>query len=59
MKKDPITHFTAELIKHKVVTQEEVDSYNQEQKEIVLEAMQFADKSPLPDLTTLEEDVLI
>ncbi|MCF7852324.1 MAG: pyruvate dehydrogenase (acetyl-transferring) E1 component subunit alpha [Simkaniaceae bacterium] len=57
MEKDPLHRLAGELIDAKIITQEEVDHFNQEIKQIVIDAMAFADESPLPDPLTLEEDV--
>lgn len=59
MERDPIQRLSNELIDAAIVTQEEVDRISQEQKEVVLAAMKFADESPLPDPMTLEDGVLI
>jgi pyruvate dehydrogenase E1 component alpha subunit len=55
--KDPIHLFKAALIEHKILTEEEFQEIDKEQKEIVLAAMKFADESPWPDPMTLEEGV--
>jgi len=57
MERDPIVLMKDVLIKEKLLTEEEFKAMDKEQKEIVLEAMKFAEESPLPDLITLEEDV--
>lgn len=59
MKKDPIERFIAALIHYKVVSTEDVEKYNEEQKALVLDALQFAEKSPAPSILSLEEEVLI
>jgi pyruvate dehydrogenase E1 component alpha subunit len=57
MKRDPITFLFNEMLSANLITQDEFDQINQDQKEIVLKAMEFADQSKDPDLSTLEEDV--
>lgn len=57
MKRDPILLFYQILIDHKMITEEEYEKINQEQKEIVLESMKYAENSPLPDPITLGDDV--
>lgn len=57
MKKDPILLLYQTLQESNLITQEEYQVMDQQQKEIVLAAMHFADQSPWPDPMTLEEDV--
>lgn len=57
MKRDPILLFYEELRKHDIVDDQMYEAMNQEQKNIVLTAMKFADESPWPDPITLGEDV--
>ncbi|MES2273203.1 MAG: pyruvate dehydrogenase (acetyl-transferring) E1 component subunit alpha [Chlamydiota bacterium] len=57
MEKDPIIKFKNALIEHKLLTEEEFQELDKAQKEIVLAAMKFAEESPAPDLTTLEQGV--
>jgi len=57
MEKDPITKFSQTLLEAGVIREGEFDEMNEKAKAEVLEAMKFADESPLPDLLTLEEDV--
>ena len=59
MKKDSIHKLVGDLIAAGLVTQEEVDMINQEQKALVIEAMKFAEESPDPNPVTLEEDVYV
>lgn len=53
MKKDPIF-----LLREKLhISDEEYKQMEKEAKEVIVEAMQFAEESPWPDPITLEEDV--
>jgi len=54
---DPISLFSKELIRHKIMTQDEIETLDKEQKQRVIAAMKFAEESAEPDLLTLEEDV--
>jgi len=56
-KRDPIHLFANELKKRKVITDKEFEEMDKEQKEIVIASMKFAEESPNPEITTLEEDV--
>jgi pyruvate dehydrogenase E1 component alpha subunit len=55
--KDPIRSLVNLLIAHKMLTEEEFQKIDAEEKEIVLAAMKFADESPWPDPIHLEQDV--
>lgn len=57
MKKDPIPFLFHAIQDRGWMSQSEFDIINNEQKEIVLKAMQFADASLEPDIMTLEQDV--
>ena len=54
---DPILLFTQQLKARGWVTQEDVETLNEECKAEVVDAMKFADESPWPDPVTLEEGV--
>ena len=55
--RDPI-HIFAEALKEKGwITEGEVEERKRQKRELVLEAMQFAEESPFPDIATLEEGV--
>ena len=45
------------LIEQGMLSQDEFEKIEKEQKEIVIAAMKFADESPWPDLMTLEQGV--
>jgi pyruvate dehydrogenase E1 component alpha subunit len=55
--KDPISILVKTLLDHQILTQEEYEEIDRQQKEIVLAAMKFADESPWPNPMTLEEGV--
>lgn len=57
MKRDPILFLKNTLIENKLFSEDEYKELDEKQKEIVLQAMKFAEESPEPDLSTLEEDV--
>lgn len=57
MKKDPIAILATDMLKAKLITEKEIEAMSQAQKEIVIEAMEYALKSPEPDPITLEEGV--
>ena len=56
-KEDPITRFTALLKRHLLISDKEVEEMNKEQKEKVVAAMKYAQESPIPDQSSLEEGV--
>ena len=55
--RDPITLLLGVLKKHKLFDDKQFEELNKAEKEIVLASMKYADESPWPDNTTLEEDV--
>ncbi len=57
MQKDPIVRFQNALIEAKIVDQDRIKEIDKEQRELVLNAMKFADESQWPDPVTLEEEV--
>ncbi|WP_068466329.1 pyruvate dehydrogenase (acetyl-transferring) E1 component subunit alpha [Candidatus Protochlamydia phocaeensis] len=57
MIRDPIQIMQATLIEEGMISEEQVKQMDKEIREIVIEAMHFADNSPWPDPQTLEEDV--
>jgi len=57
MEKDPLILMMRALIEAKMLTDEQYQETDKEQKEIVVQAMKFADESPWPDPITLGEDV--
>jgi pyruvate dehydrogenase E1 component alpha subunit len=57
MEKDPITLFKNDLIEAGLLTEELYKQIDKEEKEKVLKAMEFAENSPWPHPSVLEEDV--
>ena len=57
MSRDPLLSLQYALIEAGIVTEEQVKAFDKEAREQVMAAMQFADNSPWPDLSTLEQDV--
>lgn len=57
MQRDPIILMQTALIEAGIITEEQVKVMDKEERERVLAALDFADKSPWPDPHTLEEDV--
>ncbi len=57
MTKDPIKRMVRLLVSQGIITEEEYQKMEAEQKEIVVAAMKFAEESPWPDPVYLEEDV--
>lgn len=57
MEKDAIHKLAGDLIQAKILTQEAVDQINKEQKQLVIDAMKFAEESSFPSPMTLEEGV--
>jgi pyruvate dehydrogenase E1 component alpha subunit len=58
MQQDPIILLKQELIKHDILDEETFKNLDKEARDQVVEAMQYAEDSPWPELVTLEEDVL-
>ena len=57
MQRDPLILLEETLIQLGWIDQEQIKQMDKKEKELVLEAMQFADQAPWPDPNTLEEDV--
>jgi pyruvate dehydrogenase E1 component alpha subunit len=55
--KDPIRSMKETLMKEGILTEEMYKKIDAEEKERVISAMKFAEESPWPSITTLEEDV--
>ncbi|HZR46096.1 MAG TPA: pyruvate dehydrogenase (acetyl-transferring) E1 component subunit alpha [Candidatus Manganitrophaceae bacterium] len=56
-KRDPIANLQHQLLEKKEITPEEIKKMEAEIQDIVQEAVEFADKSPEPPLSSLTEDV--
>lgn len=57
MSKDPIINLQQDMLRNGMITEEEIKKIDKECREVVVEAMKFADESPWPDPKTLGEDV--
>jgi pyruvate dehydrogenase E1 component alpha subunit len=57
IKHDPIKSMQDELIKNKIITEDDAKKFNDEAKDLVIMAMKYADESPWPDVSSLGEDV--
>lgn len=55
--RDPLIIMKDTLIEAKIMDEETYKAIDKEQREIVIEAMKYADQCPWPDPITLEEDV--
>ncbi|HEY5599483.1 MAG TPA: thiamine pyrophosphate-dependent enzyme, partial [Candidatus Manganitrophaceae bacterium] len=56
-KRDPILTLQKRLIEEKILSAEEIKKIEREIQEIIQEAVEFADKSPEPPISSLTEDV--
>lgn len=57
MQRDPIMIMHNAILNAGIMTEDQIKLLDKEMREIVLSAIDFADKSPWPDIQTLEEDV--
>jgi pyruvate dehydrogenase E1 component alpha subunit len=57
MARDPLVMMKEALIEAKMLDEETYKTMDKQEREIVLEAMKYAEQSPWPDPITLEEDV--
>lgn len=57
MKKDPIARFQEQLIKEGVLTEAKAEEINTSAKKAIEDAVEFADASPEPDVSTILEGV--
>ena len=55
--KDPIPHYKRWLISNGLASEEELDVVNQTIEQVVEDAVQFAENSPIPDLSALHKDI--
>ncbi|MEN9343285.1 MAG: pyruvate dehydrogenase component subunit alpha [Chlamydiota bacterium] len=58
MQRDPLVLFFKHLEREGMIDEKEYEALDAKQKEKVLKALEFAEKSPWPDPATLEDDVL-
>ncbi len=57
MQRDPLLLMQHLLMEEGIFTEEEAKAIDKEMRQVVLEAIDYAEKSPWPDPATLEEDV--
>lgn len=57
MQRDPLLLLQQALIEANIVTAEQVKAMDKEAREVMVAAMEYADKSPWPDPRMLEQDV--
>lgn len=55
--RDPIARMRAVLVGEGILSEEQADQIEQQAKQEIEAAVEFAEKSPMPTLDTLEEDV--
>ena len=58
-RRDPIKAFADRLVDEDVLTQEDIEKFDQQAIETVDEAVKFADESPFPDLDSLYDDIYV
>lgn len=59
MQNDPILLMREKLKEHNIIGDEEYEKIDNEKKEMAIDSMDYAEKSPDPDPMTLEEGVII
>jgi pyruvate dehydrogenase E1 component alpha subunit len=57
MARDPINLLKNALIEHGMLTEDDFKEMDRHAREVMIASMQFAEESPWPDLTSLEEGV--
>lgn len=57
MENDPIPYMQKILMDHRIITEEQIKTIDHETKEMILQALEYADKSPWPNPITLGDDV--
>ncbi len=57
--RDPLTTFPARLVKEGVLSEEDVQRLDEQAIATVDEAVEFADRSPFPDLASLYDDIYV
>jgi len=58
-KRDPITTFSKRLVDEDVVSEEDLEKFDKEAMARVDGSVEFADKSPFPDLDSLYDDIYV
>src|SRR6056297_3165012 len=56
---DPIIRLKSYMIEHDIATNEDLDAVDEEVKQVVLDAVEFAENSPFPSVETMYEDVYV
>ena len=56
-KNDPITRFRTELVAEGILSEQQIDTIDQDTQELIDEAVAYAESSPEPDVATLTEFV--
>ena len=56
---DPIVRTQLYIVEHELATQADLDRIDEEVKAEVMAAVEFAENSPLPDVSTMYEDVYV
>jgi pyruvate dehydrogenase E1 component alpha subunit len=57
MERDPILLMKDELTDRNLLTEEEFKAMDKKNRDIVVDALQYAEESPWPDVETLEQEV--
>ncbi len=57
MERDPIIFFRNELFDREILTEDEYKAMDKKNRDIVVDALEYAEESPWPDVETLEQDV--
>jgi len=57
--RDPLTTFPARLVEAGVLSEQEVEQLDEQAVKTVDEAVEFADRSPFPDLASLYDDIYV
>ena len=57
MERDPIVLFRNELFDRNILSEDEYKAMDKKAREIVVDALQYAEESAWPDVSTLEQDV--
>jgi len=57
IKRDPIKTFRERLIKEKIISEEEIKNLEKESRELIEEAVQFAENSPFPEPEEAYQDL--
>ncbi len=57
MERDPIVILRNELFDRELLTEDEYKAIDKKNRDIVVDALEFAETSPWPEISTLEQDV--